>query len=293
MSIANASPTVWSTEILEALDTLLVYGAPSIINTDYEGDIANVGDSVRIITLGDVSVKPYVKGVNLDPPQQLTDAQLTLLVDQADYFNFALDDIDARQSAPNLLAEAARRAAYGMRKVVDSFIAAKYIDAATANLIGTDGAPITGFNVLNTKMHDNLVDLGTKLDTTDTPEDGRFAVLPPWAVSYLEKDPRYTSFGTDPNRAVLMDGMQTNPNGLIGRSAGFNIYKSNQVPNTAGAKYKIIAGHSDAWSRAMQLIKTVAYNPEGQFSDALKGLQVYGAKVLRPANLAVLTATDS
>lgn len=291
MAIANAIPQVWATEILAALDTLLVYGAPSIINTDYEGEIANAGDSVRITTLGDVDVKDYTRGVNIDAPQQLTDADLQLVIDRAKYFNFAVDDIDAAQSAVDLMQEAARRAAYGLRKAMDSYIAAKYVDAGLA--IGSDGSPLTGFVATNTKMHDTLVDLGTKLDETDTPEDGRFAVLPPWAIGFLEKDPRYTSFGTSPNRATLEDGLTANPNGLVGRSAGFWIYKSNQVPNTTATLYKIIAGHPDAWSRAQQILKTVPYQPEGQFSDALKGLHVYGAKVIRPNQLAVATANNA
>jgi hypothetical protein len=293
MSIVNARPVVWAAEILKALDTLLVYASPGIINTNYEGEIANAGDSVRITTLGDVTIKDYTRNANMDAPEELTDAALTLVIDQQKYFNFQIDDIDKRQAIPGLREEAARRAAYGLRKAMDSYVAGKYTDISATNVLGSDASPITGFNATNTKMHDNLVDLGTLLDNTDTPEDGRWAVLPPWAIGYLEKDPRYTSFGTAPNRQTLEEGMAPNPNGLVGRSAGFWIYKSNQVPNTALAKYKIIAGHPDAWSRAQQILKVVPYQPELRFADALKGLHVYGAKVIRPANMAVLTATDS
>lgn len=293
MSITNAIPVVWAAEILQALETLLVYGSPGIINTRYEGEIANAGDSVRITTLGDVTIKDYTRNANMDAPEELTDAALTLVIDKQKYFNFQVDDIDRAQMLPDLRAEAVRRATYGLRKAMDSYISGKYVDAATANAIGDDTTPITGFSGTNTKAHDQLVDLGTKLDTTDTPEDGRWAVLPPWYVGYLEKDPRYTSFGTAPNRQTLEEGLAPNPNGLVGRSAGFWIYKSNQVPNTALAKYKVIAGHPDAWSRAQQILKTVPYQPELRFADALKGLHVYGAKVIRPNQLAVLTASDA
>lgn len=293
MSITNFIPTVWAADILKALDTLLVYAAPSIINTDYEGEISAAGDSVRITTLGDVTVKTYTKNSDMDPPEELTDAELTMIIDQSKYFNFQIDDIDRRQALPGLREEAARRAAYGLRKVMDGFIAAKYTEAGVTAGLGDDTTPLTGFTATNTKMHDTLVDIGTKLDDTDTPEDGRFAVLPPWAVGYLEKDPRYSSFGTSQNRITLENGMTMNANGLVGRAAGFDIYKSNQVPNTASAKYKIIAGHPDAWSRAQQILETEAYRPERRFADALKGLHVYGAKVIRPAQLAVATANNA
>jgi len=293
MSIVNAIPSIWAASILRALDTLLVYANPAIINTDYEGDIASVGDSVRITTVGDVNVKDYTKDADIDPPESLTDADLTLLIDQAKYFNFAVDDIDKRQAIPGLRDEAARRAAYGLRKAMDSFVAGHYTDIATGQFIGTDASPDTGFNATSTKAFDRLVDLGVRLDQTDTPEDGRWVVVPPWYEGYLEKDLRFVSFGTPANRQMLENGFQLQENGLVGRAAGFDVYRSNQVPNVALAKYKIIAGHKSAWSRAQQILETEAYRPERRFADALKGLHVYGAKVVRPDNLACNVVTDS
>jgi hypothetical protein len=293
MSILNFIPSVWAAEILRALDTLLVYASPQIINNDYEGEIANAGDSVRITTLGDVTVQTYTRNADIAAPETLSDAQLTLLIDQQKYFNFQLDDVDRRQALQGLREEAARRAAYGLRKVMDSFVAGLYVEIAAGQFIGSDGSPITGFNVTNTKAYDQLVDLNTRLNNTDTPEDGRWVVVPPWYEGYLEKDPRYTGFGTATSRVVLENGMTAGENGLIGRGAGFDIYRSNQVPNVAGAKHKVIAGHRLAWSRAQQILETEAYRPERRFADALKGLHVYGAKVLRPDNLACLVASDS
>ena len=92
---------------------------------------------------------------------------------------------------------------------------------------------------------------------------------------------------------ITQNGMTAGENGLIGRAAGFDVYRSNQVPNVAGVKHKVIAGHRSAWSRAQQLLETEAYRPERRFADALKGLHVYGAKVVRPDNLACLVASDT
>lgn len=293
MSIRNFIPSVWAAGILQALDTLLVYASPNIINSDYEGEISAAGDTVRITTVGDVTVKDYTRNTDIDAPEELTDAQLRLVIDQQKYFNFQIDDVDNRQAQPGLMEEANRRAAYGLRKVMDSFIAALYVEIATGQFIGSDGAPVNGFNASSTKAYDQLVDLNTKLNNTDTPEDGRWAVVPPWYEGYLEKDQRFTGYGTQANRQVLENGLTAGENGLIGRAAGFDIYRSNQVPNVAGVKHKIIGGHRDAWSRAQQILETEAYRPERRFGDAMKGLHVYGAKVVRPDNLAVLVASDN
>ena len=292
MSIVNAIPQVWAANILRALNTLLVYGNPAIINTDYDGDIAAQGDTVRITTLGDVTVKDYSRDADIEAPEALTDAQLTLTIDQQKYFNFAVDDIDKRQAIPGLMDEAGLRAAYGLRKSTDSFISSHYTDIDAGNFLGSDGTP----EKIKTKgvesAYNTIIDLGVLLDATDTPEDSRFVVVPPWYVGYLEKDLRFIGYGTPANRATLENGFAPQSNGLVGRAGGFDVYQSNQVPNTSAAKYKVIAGHKMGWSFADQLVETVAFRPERRFADALKGLHVYGAKVVRPSNLACLVANN-
>ena len=292
MSIVNAIPQVWAANILRALNTLLVYGNPAIINTDYDGDIAAQGDTVKITTLGDVTVKDYSRDADIEAPEALTDAQLTLTIDQQKYFNFAVDDIDKRQAIPGLMDEASRRAAYGLRKSTDSFIASHFTDIAAGNFSGSDASPEKVKTAGVESAYNSIIDLGVLLDATDTPEDSRFVVVPPWMVGYLEKDLRFIGYGTAPNRKMLEEGLAPTTNGLVGRAGGFDVYQSNQVPNTEGKKYKIIAGHKMAWSFADQLVETVAFRPERRFADALKGLHVYGAKVVRPSNLACLVANN-
>lgn len=292
MSVINAIPAVWAARILQALNTLLVYGGPEVINRDYEGEIAQAGDTVRITTLADIVVKKYTRDADIESPEALTDAQLTLAIDQQDYFNAAIDDIDKRQALPNLMDEAARRAAYGMRKTIDSFVASHFTDIALANFRGTDASPKTGFSANEKLAYNELVVLKKILDETDTPEEGRFVVVPPWFELYLQEDLRFTGYGTQANRTQLEQGTTAGDNGIIGRAAGFNVYRSNNVPNTGGKKWKLIAGHNSAWSFAMQLVETVAFRPERRFADALKGLQVYGSKVTRPANMACMVASD-
>src|SRR4051812_37241322 len=110
MALDNFIPNVWAGSILRALYTSLVYAQPQIINRDYEGEIAAAGDTVRINMIGDVTVSDYTKNTDIASPETLTDAQLSLKVDQAKYFNFQIDDIDAAQQKPKVMGEASLRA---------------------------------------------------------------------------------------------------------------------------------------------------------------------------------------
>lgn len=283
MAINNFSPKVWAAKILSAKEKKLVYGSDLVINSDYEGEIAQAGDTVRILTVGDPTIGTYVKGTNIAAPENLTDAALELKVDQQKYFNFQVDDIDKRQAqGGKIMDESTRRAGYKLGQTEDSFVASLYTDIATANFIGSDSTPKTDLGTAGT-AYQYLVDLGTVLDESETDEDSRWAIVPPWFHGALEKDARFTGYGTQQNRLAL-------ENGLIGEAAGFQILKSNQVPNTSGTKFKVMAGHKEAWSKAVQILETEAYRPEGAFSDAVKGLHVYGAKVVRPDSLACLVA---
>lgn len=320
MSVDNFIPQIWSGSILRAFDTALVFASGSVINRDYEGDLQRAGDSVRINMIGDVSVNSYAKNTDINSPETLTDDQTLLVVNQQKYFNFYLDSVDEAQAAVSPMMEAARRAAYSLAKNIDSYIAGLYTDIATTQInttsayaginLGSDGSPLTGgWTTAGTMAYDKLVDLGVVLDSSDVPQEDRFVVVPPWFDGYLRKDERFVKYGTPIQQAVLrsggLSGVQTGnpgnqPNGgfgtnlvAIGEAAGFTVFKSNQVSNTAGSpatKYKIIGGHPSAWSLAAQITELVAFTPERRFGDAMKGLVVYGAKVVRPYALAALTA---
>jgi hypothetical protein len=284
MSLDNFIPEVWANELLVNLNNEHVYGSPAVVNRDYEGQIQNAGDTVRINSIGRVTIGDYTKNTDIAAAETLTDAQATLLINQQKFFNFQIDDIDRAQQNPKVMAGAMREAAYGLRDASDSFIAGLYTDADAGNLIGSTGTPKTDVSTYGAYTY--LVDLGVLLSTANVPQDGRFCVVPPWFEGYLLKDQRFVSFGTAVNVANLQ-------NGRIGRAAGFDIYRSNNVPNTTATKYRITAGHSIAWSFAAQIASIEAYRPQARFADAVKGLMVYGAKVVRPKALAVLTANNS
>ena len=275
MSVKNFIPQIWSARLLAHLDKLHVYA--SLVNRDYEGEIKQFGDTVKINQIGDVTIKKYT-GASIDDPDELTSDQNTLVIDQANYFNFAIKDVDNAQTNPKLMNEDMARAAYSLNDTIDSLLAGIMV-AGAAGAIGSDESP-----VVPTKddAYDLLVDLGTELTEKNVPLVGRWVVVPPFYHGLLQKDSRFVGNGTDVNMAILQGGH-------IGAAAGFQIYVSNNVPNTEEAKYKILAGTNAGATFAEQITETEGYRPEKNFSDAVKGLHLCGAKVLQKKALATLT----
>ena len=277
-------PTVWAARLLVALDKALIYGQPNVANRDYEGEIRKAGNTVKIASIGDVTVDDYTKDIDINDPESLTDDEQTLLINNAKYFNFYVDSVDRAQQNVNVLDEAMRRSSWKLRDYADTFLAAAMDLAVPAqNKIGSTTTPKVPTKA---DAYEYLVDLGVLLDESDTPIDGRFVVVPAWFHGLLLKDERFVRSGTQASDRRLA-------NGMVGEAAGFAILKSNNVPNTTGTKYKIIAGHSIATAYVEQILDVQTYKPEKRFGDAVKGLHVYGAKVVRANNLAQLIANKA
>jgi len=281
LSVDNFIPEIWSALLLSNLNKALVFGQPGVVNRDYEGDIAAFGDTVRINSIGRITVKNYTKNSDMDTPEDLTDAQRLLLIDQQKYFNFQVDDIDKAQTKPKVMGEAMGEASYSLADQVDQYLASLYTDADVANRIASEATPKTDLGTAG-KAYEYLVDLGVVLDEANVPTAGRWAIVPPWYEGALLKDDRFVSFGTVANVGNLR-------NGMIGRAAGFDILKSNNVSND-GTTYRIMGGTSLGMSMADQIVSTEAFRPERRFADAVKGLHVWGAKVIRSQALSVLFA---
>jgi hypothetical protein len=275
MSVQNFIPTVWSAKLNESLKKSLVFG--NVVNSDYQGD-AKFGNTVKINTIGAITIGDYDKTTGTGDPQELNSSQLSLLIDQQKFFNFKVEDIDAAQSNVNLLEGAMVEAGYGLADVADQYIASLYTEVAAGNTIGDDTTPIVP---TKDNAYDYLVDLGVLLSESNVPKSDRFVVVPEFFYGLLQKDPRFTK-----NADIMATG-------YIGNVNGMQVYTSNNVANTTGTKYKVMAGHRSAISFASQVDSVEAYRPEKGFSDAMKGLQVYGAKVIKPSALAVLTVNKA
>ena len=283
MSVSNFIPTLWSARLLNHLDKAHVYAG--LVNRDYEGEIKNFGDTVKINQIGNVTIKTYTPGNDIAAPDDLSGDQITLKIDQAKYFNFAIDDVDHAQVNPKLMDEAMQRAAYGMNDVTDAYLAGLMAVGAHNNgaNLGDNTTPLVP---TASTAYDMLVDLATDLTEKNVPTVGRWVVIPAWYHGLLLKDQRFVGSGTDFNKALLEGGE-------VGMAAGFKVFLSNNVPNTSGAKYKIIGGTNAGATFAEQITKTEAFRPEKRFSDAVKGLHVYGAKVTQKDALSVITANKA
>jgi hypothetical protein len=284
MAVDNFIPTIWTARLLANLNNVHVYTQAGVINRDYDGEIQQAGDTVKINSIGRITISDYVKNVDINAPEQVNDASQILTVNQKKYFNFQVDDVDQAQTRPQVIDAAMLEAAWGLSDASDQFVAGMYTDIAANNWIGSDASPVS-VTVAST-AYEYLVDLGTRLTENNVPTVGRWAIIPPWYYGLLLKDDRFVKFGTLAQDAVLR-------NGIVGEAAGFQILQSNNVPNVTGTKYKIMAGHPIAWSYVEQILKMEAYRPEKRFGDAMKGLMVYGAKVTRPTALAVLDANKT
>lgn len=284
MAITNFIPEIWSTKILDNLNKAHVFAQAGVVNRDYEGEIRGQGDKVRINALGRVSVRPYVQATGLSDPEQLDSSQQELDIDQASEFNFRIDDIDAAQGNVKLMTKATQEAAYALSDELDAFIAALYVDAGQE--IGTDASPVSADAA--GEAYELLVDAAIDLDEQNVPRQGRWAVITPEFLGYLLKDERFIDASKSGSTDALL-------NAEVGRAAGFRILESNNAPSVDGDgsadfdNRKVIAGHSMGWSVAEQITKTEAYRPDKFFADALRGLHVYGAKVVRPEALVVVS----
>lgn len=286
MAINSFLPTIWSARLLQNLETSLVYAQPGVVNRDYEGDIREAGDTVRISTLGPVTVAPYIKNANMAAAQELADASQILTIDQANYFNFQIDDVDKAQTKPKLMDKAMRNAAWALSDTADAYLAAlMWAAVPAASTQGAVGAGLNvGFGVGETAPYTALLNAAIDLDENNVPRMGRWAIVPPWFHGYLLMDDRFVGTG-----AAEADGRAVN--GFVGRAAGFDIFMSNNVPFAAGpVEFKVLCGTNYATAYAEQINSVEAYRPELRFADAVKGLHLFGARVVYPEALALIIA---
>jgi hypothetical protein len=296
IAITSFKPELWSKVILAAEKKALVFGSPGIVNDDYEGEISGPGTTVHITQFGDPEVSDYAPNESI-AYQELDDAGQELLIDQRKYFAFVIDDVDKRQAAGDMQGYLEDRAAYKLADTADSFLAGFYTGVAQANILtGADGstssltaaneiAPL-GYGGASSNPADFylkvILPLKVKLDEAYVPKQGRYLVVPPFGESLLEQTQAFVSVATPAQQAVFSEG-------LIGRVAGFDVYTSNnsvQFDQTNGG-WVVQAGHPMALTFAEQIVQTEALRLQTTFGDAVRGLHVYGAKLVRPDHIAV------
>ena len=291
-------PSIYSRKVLNFFRKASVVEA--ITNTDYAGEISAYGDSVKIIKEPVISVSDYTRGSDTTATK-LTDQELTLVVDSAKAFKFIVDDIETNMSHVNFKEVATSSAAYALRDSYDAaVIAAMFSGLSTSSpdhTIGADAAAatqtmaqhqggsnsidLTGSDGTGTDPLDMMAFMAKLLDEQNVPEEGRWFVAPPSFYNELSQS------GSKLMSVDFNAGQGSIRNGLVssGKLRGFDMYKSNNVAAASTATGKILAGHISSTATAQTIISTEVLRDPTSFGDIVRGLHVYGAKVLRPEAL--------
>jgi len=271
VSMDSLIAVVWSKMIQTAFDRATIFAG--LCNRDYEGD-AQLGNTVKINALGDPTVSTYTGTVTYE---DVNTAAQALLIDQADSFSFKVKDIEKAQAAADVIPKAMRRAGRRLALKVDTFIAGFYTAISAANDLGI--VAITSPDL----AYQYLVALAQTLDEADVPEDGRWCTVPPWYYALLRRNNLFLQ-----NAAT---GGQTLRTGKVGEVLGMDVLKSNSVQLISGDDYAVMAGVQDAFTFADQINETETLRLQDTFATGIRGLHVYGGKVVRNDGFALLRAS--
>ena len=284
-------PSVYSKKVLNFFRKASVVEA--ITNTDYAGEISAYGDSVKIIKEPVISVYDYTRGSDTTQTK-LTDQELTLVVDSAKAFKFIVDDIETNMSHVNFKEVASSSAAYALRDSYDAAVIATMFSGVSSSspdhVLGADNATDLaagtfdgtgnldiGFGSSEHDPIDVMARMARLLDEQNVPEEGRWFVASP---------DFYEQLGQASSKLLSVDfnaGQGSIRNGLVssGKLRGFDMYKSNNIASTSNAAGKCLAGHISSTATAQTIISTEVLRDPSSFGDIVRGLHVYGAKVLR------------
>lgn len=268
MSVANFIPTIWSETLYEGLVGQCI--AVKNCNREFEGDIAGIGSEVKIVGIGDVNIQNYTPNSTIGDPDILSDSVRSMSIDHARYFNFMIDDVNRVQASPKLMGAALKNAARGLANVADREVLALHADAANS----IDVTAATEANMLNPFIEAR--NILYKNNVTDSSEVV-FEVSPDVAAR-LFKD----------KMELVTNNNELLENGCLGSIMGCKVYVSGNVAvDEEGGKlyHRCIARTKRAIAFAQQLQKIEAYRPEGFFADAVKGLYLYGMKVVYPTEM--------
>lgn len=280
----NFIPEIWSSKLVENFYDASVLTA--ISNTDYEGEIKAHGDKVQIRLTPEVTVRPYQKGMNLivERPDK---PKITLEIDQGEYFSCIEDDVDKVQADINLMDAWSKDASEKMKLAIDAKVLTNILpDISTFNMgatagrisqsinLGSTGAPV---QVTKTNVLDLLVDAGTVLDEANAPESGRFLIIPAWMAGLIKKSDLKDASLTGDSSSVLRNGRL----GMIDRFTLYTSHNLNSVVDSTYRCFSVIGGHKMGLTFASQMTEMESLRAESNFGNIIRGLQVYGYRVVK------------
>ena len=291
----NFMPELYSKKVLNFFRKASV--AEAITNTDYAGDISAFGDSVKIIKEPVITVDQYERGGAVTATT-LTDNEVTLVVDTANAFKFIVDDIETSMSHVNFKEVASSSAAYALRDAFDTGVIAKLFAGTSASspnhILGSDSATDLAAGTFDgtgnldigyaSGEHDPidvLSHMARLLDEQSVPEEGRwFLANPEFYEQLVQSSSKLMSVDFNAGQGSIRNGLVSS-----GKLRGFDMYKTNNIAATSNAAGKCIAGHMSSTCTAETIINTEVVRDTASFGDIVRGLHVYGAKVLRPEAL--------
>ncbi len=288
-------PKVYSKQVLNFFRKASVVEA--ITNTDYAGEIAAFGDTVRIIKEPVITVDQYERGQDITTTK-LTDQEITLIVDIANAFKFIVDDIETNMSHVNFREVATSSAAYSLRDAFDQGVLATMFAGVSSSspdhVLGTDNATDLaagtfdgtgnldiGFASGEHDPIDVMARMARLLDEQNIPEEGRWFVANPEFYEQLaQSSSKLLSVDFNAGQGSIRNGLVSS-----GKLRVFDMYKSNNIAATSNAAGKCLAGHMSSTATAQTITSTEVLRDPSSFGDIVRGLHVYGAKVLRPEAL--------
>jgi len=285
------NPSIFSQKVLKFFRRASV--AEAITNTDYSGEIENYGDTVKIIKEPEVTVSAYTRGSVVNT-QDITDTEITLTVDQGNYFAFKVDDIEERQSHVNWESLATSSGAYSLKKAYDYNILKEISDSAVQGTATTDTGAAGAAISCNTgnECANFLARMAQQLDANDAPQENRWFVANSGFYEILKQaDAKLMdSSVTGENMSALMNGAVT-----ARKIHGFTLYQTNVIqtgsvgsaatntfgPSGTSGETTCLAGHMSAVATASHIAKTEVIRDPDSFADIVRGLHVFGRKVLK------------
>ena len=279
----NFSPIIYSQKVQKFFRTASV--AEALTNTDYAGEIENFGDTVNIIKEPVVSVSSYTRGavVNI---QDIQDDQLQLTVDQANTFAFKVDDIEERHSHINFETVSTSSGAYALKNAYDAnIIAAMFAGPSSSSpdhVIGSDGSGVdTGFGSSEIDPVDIISKHGKLLNLQDVPEENRWFLGSPEFYEQMGQASSKLMSDTTGNAAPLRNGKV-----YSGKVMNMELYMTNNFAASSTSNYfKVLSGHMSSTATANHIAKIEVIRDTDSFSDVVRGLHVFGRKVLRDTAL--------
>ena len=284
-------PSIFSKKVLNFFRKASV--AEAITNTDYAGEISGFGDSVKIIKEPEITVYSYERGADVTQTK-LTDVETTLIVDVANAFKFKVDDIETAMSHVNFKEVASSSAAYALRDAFDEGVIAKIIAGVSASspnhILGSDNATDLAAGTFDgtgnldlgfgTNEHDPLdlmAHMARLLDEQSIPEEGRWFLAPPSFYEQLsQSSSKLMSVDFNAGQGGIRNGLVSS-----GKLRGFDMYKSNNIAAPSNAAGQVVCGHISSTATAQTITSTEVIRDPDSFGDIVRGLHVYGSKVLR------------